>query len=60
MVKGIEKFKEHFAGFEDKYILIGGSACKAGGRRDRKERRYKETQERPFPAVYNPFTRPAN
>lgn len=27
MVKGIEKFKEHFAGFEDKYILIGGSAC---------------------------------
>lgn len=27
MVKGIEKFKEHFAGFDDKYILIGGSAC---------------------------------
>jgi hypothetical protein len=27
MVKGIEKFKEHFAGYEDKYTLIGGSAC---------------------------------
>lgn len=27
MVKGIDKFKEFFAGFEDKYTLIGGSAC---------------------------------
>lgn len=27
MVKGIEKFRDHFAGYEDKYTLIGGSAC---------------------------------
>ena len=27
MVKGIDKFKEHFKGLEDKYILIGGAAC---------------------------------
>ena len=27
MVKGIEKFKEHFAGFEDNYVIIGGTAC---------------------------------
>lgn len=27
MVKGIEKFREHFAGYEDRYTLIGGSAC---------------------------------
>jgi hypothetical protein len=27
MVKGVEKFKEHFAGYEDSYILIGGAAC---------------------------------
>ena len=27
MVKGIEKFKEYFTGFEDNYIIIGGTAC---------------------------------
>jgi hypothetical protein len=27
MVKGLEKFKEHFAGFEDNYVVIGGTAC---------------------------------
>ena len=27
MVKGLEKFKEHFAGFEDNYVIIGGTAC---------------------------------
>lgn len=27
MVHGIEKFKEFFAGFEDKYVIIGGTAC---------------------------------
>lgn len=27
MVKGIEKFREHFAGFEDQYVIIGGAAC---------------------------------
>ncbi|MEZ5306328.1 MAG: hypothetical protein R2684_04200 [Pyrinomonadaceae bacterium] len=27
MVKGIEQFREHFAGFENRYTLIGGSAC---------------------------------
>ena len=27
MVKGFEKFKEHFAGFEDNYVIIGGTAC---------------------------------
>ena len=27
MVKGIEVFRKHFAGFEDKYVLIGGTAC---------------------------------
>jgi hypothetical protein len=26
MVKGLDKFREHFAGFEDRYVLIGGSA----------------------------------
>jgi len=25
MVKGLEKFKEHFAGFEDNYVIIGGT-----------------------------------
>lgn len=24
---GIEKFREHFAGFEDQYVVIGGTAC---------------------------------
>ena len=27
MVKGLEKFKEHFFGFEDNYVIIGGTAC---------------------------------
>jgi len=27
MVKGIEKFKEYFTGFEENYIIIGGTAC---------------------------------
>jgi hypothetical protein len=27
MVKGLEKFKEFFAGFEDNYVIIGGTAC---------------------------------
>jgi hypothetical protein len=27
MVKGLEKFKEFFAGFEDNYVIIGGIAC---------------------------------
>ena len=27
MVAGIEKFREHFAGHEDHYAIIGGAAC---------------------------------
>lgn len=27
MVKGIDQFKTHFAGFNDRYVLIGGAAC---------------------------------
>lgn len=27
MVIGIDKFREHFTGFEDNYIVIGGAAC---------------------------------
>lgn len=27
MVKGIEKFKDFFGGFEDSYVIIGGTAC---------------------------------
>ncbi|MCL2650176.1 MAG: hypothetical protein FWD60_04010 [Candidatus Azobacteroides sp.] len=27
MVKGLEKFKEYFADFEDNYVIIGGTAC---------------------------------
>lgn len=27
MVRGLEKFKEYFAGFEDNYVIIGGIAC---------------------------------
>ena len=27
MVKGLEKIKEHFEGFEDNYVIIGGTAC---------------------------------
>lgn len=26
MVKGLDRFKEHFAGYEDRYVLIGGTA----------------------------------
>jgi hypothetical protein len=27
MVQGIEIFRKHFEGYEDKYVLIGGTAC---------------------------------
>ncbi len=27
IVKGLEQFQRHFAGFEDEYVLIGGVAC---------------------------------
>lgn len=27
MVKGIEKFKEHFGKYQDNYVIIGGTAC---------------------------------
>ena len=27
MVKGIEKFREHFGAYKDNYIIIGGTAC---------------------------------
>lgn len=27
MVTGFEKFKEQFQGFEDQYVIIGGTAC---------------------------------
>ena len=27
MVKGIDKFREFFKGFEDNYVIIGGTAC---------------------------------
>nr|MDA3785494.1 hypothetical protein [Deltaproteobacteria bacterium] len=27
MVKGLDRFKEHFQEFADQYILIGGVAC---------------------------------
>lgn len=26
MVKGLDRFKEHFAGYADRYVLIGGTA----------------------------------
>lgn len=26
MVKGLDIFREHFKGFEDRYVLIGGTA----------------------------------
>lgn len=29
MVKGIEKFKDYFAGYEANYVIIGGAACEA-------------------------------
>mgnify|MGYP000521783331 CR=1 FL=1 len=27
MIKGLDKFREHFAGFADRYVLIGGAAA---------------------------------
>ncbi len=27
MVKGIEKFREHFREYKDNYVIIGGTAC---------------------------------
>ncbi len=27
MVRGLEKFREHFEGFNDNYVIIGGTAC---------------------------------
>lgn len=27
MVKGLDLFREHFSGFADRYVLIGGAAC---------------------------------
>ena len=27
MVKGLDLFREHFSGFADRYVLIGGTAC---------------------------------
>lgn len=27
MVKGLETFREHFADFRDRYLIIGGTAC---------------------------------
>ena len=27
MIKGLDKFWEHFAGFADRYVLIGGAAA---------------------------------
>jgi hypothetical protein len=27
MVKGVEKFKEHFGAYKDNYVIIGGTAC---------------------------------
>ncbi|MDD6656955.1 MAG: hypothetical protein PUE95_06650 [Lachnospiraceae bacterium] len=27
MVKGLDRFRDFFAGFEQQYVLIGGAAC---------------------------------
>ena len=27
MVKGLDKFKDYFAGYEGNYVIIGGTAC---------------------------------
>ena len=27
MVRGIDTFKEFFKGFEDNYVIIGGTSC---------------------------------
>lgn len=29
MVRGIDTFKEFFKGFEDNYVIIGGTACES-------------------------------
>lgn len=26
-IKGLERFREHFAGYEDRFVLIGGTAA---------------------------------
>lgn len=26
-MRGIDKFREHFANFKDNYVIIGGTAC---------------------------------
>ena len=31
MVKGIEKFRNYFEGYEEQYVLIGGTACAMKG-----------------------------
>lgn len=42
MVRGIEKFKEHFGNYTDNYVIIGGTACEvyedASGQRPRATR----------------------
>ena len=56
MVRGIEKFKEYFTGFEENYIIIGGTACdifeERAGQQLRvtkdNEKEYTQTQERYF------------
>ena len=27
MLRGLDRFREHFAEFSDRYVLIGGTAC---------------------------------
>lgn len=27
MVAGVKRFRDHFAGHEEQYVLIGGAAC---------------------------------
>ncbi len=27
MVRGIDRFREHFSGYTDQFVLIGGAAC---------------------------------
>ncbi len=29
MVVGLQRFREHFRGFENAFVLIGGAACEA-------------------------------
>ena len=33
MVRGLDRFREHFAGHEESYALIGGAACELGADR---------------------------